>query len=91
MMTIFLNIFLNSLLSGQAPRRHDAAAGFSGCLQSFAFRLFVCVGVFEAEHLPAAVFPAVVFLVVIHDAAFVFDTDAALADDFDVADDGDAL
>ena len=43
------------------------------------------------EHLPVAVFPAVVFLLVIPDAAFVFDTDAALADDFDVADDGEAL
>ena len=52
----------------------------------------LCALVFlRPEHLPAAVFPAVVVLVVIHDAAFVFDTDAALADDFDVADDGEAL
>ena len=51
----------------------------------------MCFGVFEAEHLPAAIFPAVVFLVVIHDATFVFDTNAALADDFNVADDGDVL
>ena len=53
---------------------------------------FLCALVFlRPEHLTVAVFPAVVFLVVIHDAAFVFDTDAALADDFDVADDGDVL